>query len=64
MIMPATLLIGLGPATNIADVVPRYDRTCRAISLWQADEVVLLRRIEALITRSIPATGQRSVLPL
>jgi hypothetical protein len=32
MIMPATLLIGLGLTIHIADVVPRYDMkpTCRA----------------------------------
>jgi ATP-dependent RNA helicase RhlE len=49
--------------------VHRIGRTGRAgaqgiaISLCQADEVVLLRRIEALIARSIPATGQRSAPP-
>jgi superfamily II DNA/RNA helicase len=49
--------------------VHRIGRTGRAgeqgiaISLCQADEVVLLRRIEALIARSIPATGQRSASP-
>jgi superfamily II DNA/RNA helicase len=50
--------------------VHRIGRTGRAgargiaISLCQVDEVALLRQIETLIARSIPATGQRSAPPI